>query len=52
VKAFFPILLRGKYYIIAKETRKVPTPLPIGHSFFDRVIEDGFYYMEKNNDKI
>jgi hypothetical protein len=29
------------------KTRKVPTPLPIGHSFFDRVIEDGFYYVDK-----
>jgi len=23
------------------------TPLPIGHSFFDRVIEDGYYYVDK-----
>jgi len=22
-------------------------PLPIGHSFFDRVVEDGFYYVDK-----
>ncbi|MDR2693315.1 MAG: ATP-binding protein [Chitinispirillales bacterium] len=22
-------------------------PLPVGHSFFDRVVEDGFYYVDK-----
>ena len=26
---------------------KVPTPLPRGKSFFDRVIEDGCYYVDK-----
>jgi len=25
----------------------VPTPLPVGKSFFDRVIEDGCYYVDK-----
>ena len=24
-----------------------PTPLPIGQAFFDRVIEDGYYYVDK-----
>ena len=27
--------------------RIVPTPLPIGKSFFDRVIEEGYYYVDK-----
>ena len=26
---------------------EVPTPLPIGISFFDRIIEDGYYYVDK-----
>ncbi|MDR2579000.1 MAG: AAA family ATPase, partial [Chitinispirillales bacterium] len=25
----------------------IKTPLPIGHSFFDRVIEGGYYYVDK-----
>ncbi|MDR2971807.1 MAG: ATP-binding protein [Bacteroidales bacterium] len=29
------------------DTKKIPTPLPIGKSFFDRVIEDGAYYVDK-----
>jgi hypothetical protein len=26
---------------------KSSTPLPIGVSFFDRIIEDGYYYVDK-----
>jgi hypothetical protein len=28
-------------------TEKSSTPLPIGVSFFDRIIEDGYYYVDK-----
>ena len=28
-------------------SKKTPTPLPIGQSFFDKVIESGYYYVDK-----
>ena len=35
------------YYIIIMDTKKILAPLPIGKSFFDRLIEDGSYYVDK-----
>ena len=35
------------YYIITMDAEKIPTPLPIGRSFFDKVIENGCYYVDK-----
>jgi hypothetical protein len=29
------------------ESEKIPAPLPVGISFFDRVIEDEYYYVDK-----
>jgi len=33
--------------LITEMNDKAPIPLPIGQSFFDRVIEDGYYYVDK-----
>ncbi|MDR2578851.1 MAG: hypothetical protein LBC70_08635 [Chitinispirillales bacterium] len=29
------------------DTETIKTPLPIGESFFDLMIENGYYYMDK-----
>ncbi|MDR2578350.1 MAG: AAA family ATPase, partial [Chitinispirillales bacterium] len=34
-------------YIVVVDTQKIKTPLPIGKSSFEKVMEGGYYYVDK-----
>jgi hypothetical protein len=46
IKFILTTLMAGEY-IMVMDTKKILAPLPIGKSFFDRLIEDGSYYVDK-----